>query len=314
MKRFTSIAIILMVAMLAMPVASHAFENLLEIDIAGGSGEMISDFGDADIDMAILGAAYTRYFTALETTEGPYAMREFLQHPSYLNVGLESQTMEVTMEGGLRSMEDTEGTISLGGMYYLPNGTGLGGALISSSSEEERKFLGITMSKDETTDLSLVLSVNHYVADNMSFGVDLTSLASETKTDSGVTTEKSTQQTLDFKGSSLINNMFWISGLVGVGELEVDKGPIFDVSRFELEAGFFPMQKLGVMLSVGTEKIEGDYFESTETFTTIALDYSITESINVRTAIISFKGEEDEGGDVTEIDLTALNLGVGVLF
>ncbi len=313
MKRFTSIAIILMVAMLAMPVASHAFSNLLEIDLVGGSGDVTGGGLEADVDMGVFGATYTRYFTALETTESPYGLREFLQHPSYLSVGLESQTMEITLTGGVMSMEDTQGTFSLSGMYYLPNGTGLGATLISASGEEVSKVGGVQTDKDEIIEASIVLSVNHYVTDNMSFGVDLTSLANETEDNSG-NTEEYTQQTLDFMGSALINNKIWISGLVGFGELEVDGGPTYDVSRLEIEAGFFPMQKLGVFLTVGFDKLEGDNLEITETFTSLAADYSISESISITTAVINHTEEEDDGSDTIEVDMTLLRLSLGILF
>ncbi len=312
MKRITSIAIILMLAMLAMPVSSHAFNNLFEVNLAGGSGDVSGGGFEADIDMGVFGAAYTRYFTALETTEGPYGMREFLQHPSYLIVGLESTAMELTVAGGLMSMEDTEGTFSLGGMFYLPNGTGLGATLISTSGEEVSKVLGVQTDKDEITEASLVLSVNHYVTDNMSFGVDLTSLTNETE-NSGNTVEY-TQSTLDFKGSTLINNKFWLTGLIGFGELEIDGGDSYDISRLEIEAGFFPMNSLGIFLGVGADKIEGDNLEVTETYTTLAVDYSISEAINIRTAVTNHSEEEDDGSDTIEVDMTLLSLGVGILF
>ncbi len=309
MKRSTSIAIILMVSMLAMPASSHAFNNLLEIYMGGGSGDA-TGAGEADVDMGMFGAEYTMYFTALETTEDPYAMREFLQHPSYLNLGLESQTMETTFAGG-GTMEDTSGTISIGGMFYLPNGTGLGGTLSSTGGEE--KSPGGT---DDLTETSVVLSLDHYVSDNTSFSVDLNSISSETKDDSGAIVKDDTydQKTIDIRGSTLINNKIWVTGLVGFGEQEMENGTSLDVSRFELEAGMFPMQKLGVFIGVGTEKIEGDNSESTETYSMLSADYSLSESINIMAAFIKHKMEEDGGGGAMEVDITMLQLAMGILF
>ena len=307
MKRITSIAIILMVAMLAMPASSHAFNNLLEIYMGSGSGDATGAF-EADVDMGMFGAEYTMYLTSLETTEGPYAMREFLQHPSYLNLGLESQTIETTFAGG-GTKEDTSGTISIGGMYYLPNGTGLGGTLSSTGGEVKNPGGGT----DDLTETSVVLSLDHYVSDNTSFSVDLNSIASETKYAAGGTDEY-TQKTIDIRGSTLINNNFWVSGLVGFGEQKVDNGTSQDISRFELEAGMFPMQRLGVFLGVGTEKIEGDNSEETEKYSMLSADYSMSESINIMTAIINFKIEEDGGGGAMEVDITMFQLAMGVLF
>ncbi|HEB01638.1 MAG TPA: hypothetical protein ENI12_00210, partial [Nitrospirae bacterium] len=148
-----------------MPSASYAFNNLIEIEIMGGSGEFDNGSTEADIETGQFGTSYTRYFTALETTDSPYGAREFLQHPSYLAVGLESQAMDITVNGVPMSMELTEATFTIDGMYYFEGGTGIGATLESVSGEEESKIGGVTVDKDEITESALTFSIDHYITD-----------------------------------------------------------------------------------------------------------------------------------------------------
>ena len=315
MKRILGIGIALIAIMViaSMPASSYAFNSLLELDLGGGSGDYTSAGPSGSIDTGSIGMAYTRYLTPLETTDAPYAMREFLQHPTYLNVRLQSQTMDTNLSGGAVTTKDAGGTFSIGGMYYLPNGTGLGATYVSSSHEEERKQAGVINGKDEITEASLVVSINHYPTDTLSYGLDFTSLKGETTNMAGATVDH-TQRTLEFKASSLINRMVWVSGKLGFGEREYDQGASLDLNRVELEAGVAPFQKLGIIVGVARETLEKDIYEDKTTSTMLALDYSVSESLNVKTAVIRHKRVEDDNGSVTETDINAIKFSVGILF
>ena len=314
MKGFLTVLIVALAAMVILPSASYSFNNLIGIEIMGGSGEFDNGSTEADIETGQFGTSYTRYFTALETTGSPYGMREYLQHPSYLAVGLESQAMDITVNGVPMSMELTEATFTIDGMYYFKGGTGIGATLESVSGEEESKIGGVTVDKDEITEAALTLSIDHFITDTTSIGASLTSKASESKDSSSGATIEYDEATLMFGASSLINDFFWIAGSQGGRSRQYDQGPEFDTSEFELVVGAFPMQRLGLFLGVDVETLEGNSYESTGTTTRLTLDYSISEKVNVQGSLYSMKEEVTDAGSDEDMEMTWLQLAVGVLF
>ncbi len=312
MKHFITFLIVALAVMVILPSAPYAFNNRLGISFMGGSGEFKEPSMKADTDMGMFGANYTRYFNSLETTDSPYGMREFLQHPSYLTLGIESMAFEMDVQGSNVSMEMTEGTFSVEGMYYLAGGTGIGASLSSLSGEMELKSpMGVY--KEDTTEATLTLDVEHYVTDTISAGASLSTTAGEVEDNFGGK-EEYDEQTISFGASALINNFFWISGSLGAGTLEVDQGSEFDTSAFELEVGAFPMQKLGIILGVEVEKMEGTDYESTETSTRLSADYSISEKVNIRGSLMKMKEEVTDAGTDEDMELSSLQIAVGVLF
>ena len=317
MKKIINILIVALIIAMAgitiLPSVSYAFNNLIEIALMGGSGEITGDVPDADLDTSGFGFSYTKYFTALRSPDEKYSTRVFLQHPSYLRVALTSQGHEITVTGTPESIEYSGGGFEVDGMYYFEGGTGIGGSLRGGGAEEEAISNSVILNKDEQAISSLTLSVNHYFTDNISARADIISTKSEIEHGSGLK-EEYEEGSINIGASALIKNTFWISGRLGSGSREIDNGPEFDTSKFMLEAGTLPIPKLGVFLGVEVDRMEGRDYDSTRTVTRLTLDYSASQKVNIKGTFIDLKEETTIAGTDENTELSALEISVGILF
>ena len=104
MKRFALIGILMLAACLIVPGSALAYQNQISGRLGAGTGSF--DFsgmgplsGKGDTSIGQFGFNYSRYFTALETNDSPYFMREFLQHPTTLDVEIGSRAMTFEYAG-----------------------------------------------------------------------------------------------------------------------------------------------------------------------------------------------------------------------
>jgi hypothetical protein len=93
-----------------------AYKNQIRISLSGTGGERTEPTEKFDSSYGSFGLSYTRYFRALESGASPHALREFLQHPTRLNVGLTSEGSRIEAQTRAYSFEGGYGSFVLGGM------------------------------------------------------------------------------------------------------------------------------------------------------------------------------------------------------
>jgi hypothetical protein len=305
--RHIRIAILLaLTAALVLPGAAMAYENQFEASLSSGSGDHKEPGVDADLSMSTFTLGYTRFFESIETGDSPYAMREFLQHPSKLFVTLGGMAMEIEATGG--KMEVTQSALELGGVYHLESNTGLGASIASYKQEWEATGWGTA----ETSGTIITLFVDQYINETVLVGADYSSGSFETEYSNA--TEEFDETMFHVRAEALINNFVYLEAAIGSGKEKPDgAGEDTDLGEFSLVAGVFPSQQLGIYLSHDVETAEetGNTDETT-TITMLSAEYFLNEAVGLRASVGSFKSEDKE--DDSERDATMIGLGVSALF
>jgi hypothetical protein len=300
--------------MFAAPIKGHAYQNKLNVDMSFGSGDLKTPSGTSDVKLGMFGFEYTKFFNDLMTIDGtPYVMREFIQRPSIMTFALHSSDMEITKSGSPKYLESTLGGFTISGMYYFPNGTGFGATISGSSGENKEKSAAAVYSSEDTKSSITILSANHYLNDYTSVGIDIINAKYEFEKNSGSLIEYD-EQLIGFHGAILRNNRIWLTGGIKIGNRDIKGGETQDKAGIMLEAGYFPRQKLGVFLTVASDKLEGKNYEETETTSTLALTYNVSDALGLRLGFSRYRIDITSNGTDSMIDVNTLDMGFNMLF
>jgi hypothetical protein len=307
------LAILAVTICLATPEAAVSFNNQFQVHFGGGSGDYKEGTVEGEASAGLFGIGYSRYFTPLENTDSPYALREFLQHPSKFYLDLDATALAIEEDLTTRELAMSEGTFTVGGMLYLPSKTGLGAAIRSKGEEYEETISGALINSSETSTGTFVFSINQYIGDKASIGAELEGTSSETENSDGSKTGEYEQSMLIIRAEGVINNMFHLKIGLGGGEREYEVSKEkYDVGRGELVVGVYPNQKLGITLSSHSEVMDKDGLEERESSSSLALDYYFSDHMHLETSLGHMK-MEDEASDL-EIEASTLDFLFGFLY
>ncbi len=313
MKRITSIAIILMVAMFAacliVPGSALAYQNQISGHLGTGSGSFdFSDMGPmsgkGDTSMGWFGLNYSHFFTALETNDSPYYLREFLQHPTTLDVSIDSMAMTFEYDGG-GEFEMAMASAELGGTYFLGTGTGVSLAIVSDVQE-----MSTSGYSDEDTSTSLRLGVEHYVTDTVAVGASYQTGSGENTETGGPTTDFDTSEASLFVRAFVGDSVFLEAEYLS-GKDEPDGGISTDTTEMSLRAMYFLNQSLGLYAMYSAETEDAGGSEDEITMTSIGANYFFNESTFIDASLMMMKNEMSSGG---EFDATSIFIKAGILF
>ncbi len=312
MKRIALIGILMLAACLIIPGSALAYQNQISGHLGAGSGSF--DFsnmgpfsGEGDTSMGFFGLNYSRYFTALETNDSPYYMREFLQHPTTLDLEIESIAMTFEYDSGVE-LEMKMATTELGGTYFLDPGTGVSLAIVRDA--QEMSYPG---GKDEDSSTSLMLGVEHYVTDTVAVGASYQTGSGENKQSMGnlsATSDFDTSEVSVFVGAFVGDSVFLEAEYLS-GKIDPENGTSEDTTELSLTAMYFLNQSLGIYAVHSTETEDDDEGETKNTMNTIGANYYFSESAYIDGSIMMMKNEMASGG---EFDATSILIKGGMLF
>ncbi len=309
MKRFALIGILMLAACLIIPGSALAYENQISGHLGAGTGSF--DFsgmgpfsGKGDTSMGFFGFNYSRYFTALETSDSPYFLREFLQHPTTLGVNIDSMAMTFEYDSGVE-LEMTMTTTELGGTYFFGSGTGVSLALVSDVDD-----MSVSGFKEEDASTSFMLGAEHYVTDTIAVGASYqTGSGEHTETGSAATDFDTSEVSLTvgaFVGDAVFLEAEYLSG-----SDEPEGGTSTDTTELSLTAMYFLNQSLGIYAMYSTETEDDGGSEDEMTMNIIGANYFFNESAYIDGSLMMMKNEMASGG---EFDATSIIIKAGILF
>lgn len=293
-------------AALALPGTAGAYNNQFSVALGTGAGDNAA--GTLDVKQSQFSIGYTRFFTGIETTETPYAVREFLQHPSTLSVGLDYTRRRLESTTSNQALRLEQGVFYVSGIYYLDSDTGIGGALMSHPGSTNYENIPATVNEVHSGS-TFTLTLHQYLTEAVRVGADLSSGGFRTKDSNEVQVDKYDETRLLAYVDALINEFYYIRAGIGTGEQEYDGGGTTDLSSFSLTAGVFPSQRLGVFLTHEVETEDDPSEETTITNTEVAGEYFFSD----RTSLEGTLGilEVENGLD---IDATILSLSLNFVY
>jgi hypothetical protein len=292
----------------------------LFIDSMAGEWEDDASGDKGDTEAGFFGIAFRHYFTPLETTDAPYAMRGFLQHPSTIEADYVSFSYERDMEGSPIKAEAEGSELSLGGMYFAGK-IGFGAEVTLGKQDLKIDAMGYKRN-DESTGLALKGAI--YANETTRLDLTLENIREETDDpDSTFNREVTVDQMIRFGVGTFINNNMFLSAELGLGRREhkdfdtnvVDK---YDTSTLEVLFGYYLSQNLGLLAGLKSMAYENtDYFvvdEGSESTLTLGVEYYPTETAYVGAALISMTETEKNATTDEETTGLALRLEGGFLF
>ena len=306
MKKLLLAAILIV----SMPITCLAYENSIGVYLASESGTLDYLGGDFDYSGGFFGLAYTRYLKPVETTDSPYGAREFLQHPSNFGIALISMASEIDDNYSSLKIEDSMGGLAIGGEFFTNNedyATGFGITYISMSGEEEWSP-GI-LDVDITTDM-LALEVIQYLNRNVRLTVGYEKSSTEYEYSTGAESECD-EVMLSLYAEALIDNFFLGAGY-GSGEEEWDDGTSEDLTKVELNAGFFLNQSTSLSMEYYTYEEEDSYKRTEISF---AGDHYFSDRMCLGGSLYKGKTEyEDHWLGFEDLSYTGLSIELGFYF
>lgn len=307
----------LVIALLVPASGAYAYTSHFEGGLTAGAGEIKRPGWGAPADVGVftLDAMYTHFFDDLQTGAEPYGMREFLQHPSRLDIALAAEAVAAETADSAFETTTATGTFGVGFMYYTPSddfATGVGAELLSMSGEDEFKVFGVVTSRDEYTSSTVRLRVEQYVGGVVSVGAMVQGTSYETEDMSGAKAE-SDQTDAYIYARAFLGGMVSVAGSIGSGEQEWDGSSVTtDYEYVEAELGIYPTQNLGILLGVSSEGIDDPGTDQEFTTTYLALEYYATESLHLMGGILSMTMEDNINN--LKMDASAVTLRMGAYF
>ena len=296
-------------AALAIPATAGAYDNQFSAELGFGAGDATAGGSDLDASTSHAAIGYTRFFTDVETTGSPYSVREFLQHPSWLSVGLDYRRMKIESKATNQSIRFEQGEVGISGIHYLDSGTGIGGAI--KAYPGSTNYNNVPLAVNEVhSGTELTLTLHQYLTGAVRVGADLSRGAFKTEeSDSSVLIDEYDETMIFAYVDALVNEFFYIRAGIGTGEQEYDGGGTTDLGRFSLTAGVFPNQQMGVFLTHEVESEDDPSEESTTTTTEVLGEYFFNDRMSLEGSLGLFKMENG-----LDVDATILNLSFSILY
>jgi hypothetical protein len=298
---------------IALPGATSALENEFVLGLGVGSGDTKSSGGsDGKIESLTLELGYKRFFPGLESTDTPYGLREYTQHPSRISIDFSGT--DATVDDKASSSEIMTIALSevhIGGMYYTDKedySTGLGVEMTVSETVREETGTGKKYESD-TRAMSMVLQ--QYI-ERIRLEAGFETQRTESKQTPGGSTTKYDQRTFSFGASALIEEFISLSLMFGRGEREFDNGgDTYDVEEVEIEAGVYPAKNIGILVSHSAETTERPGGGEDElTNTSLEAKYFLNEQMRLSATYMKVKREDPS----TEMTIDTILARIGYFF
>jgi predicted porin len=264
------------------------------------------------------GVGYVHFFTPLETDSSPYAMREFLQHPSTIEASLALFSFERTWTGTTAKAEGDGSELEVGGMYFVEN-MGFGAELTMGKMDMEVAAFGM---KEEEETTGITLKGAYYINETTRLDLMLEMEDEETDDLNSTADEEAEATTFILGASTLIDDKIYLEGALGMGTREVTPtggtSQDYDTLALELMFGYYFNQQLGLMVGYETMGYEnsksGVTDEGSEDTWSLGVEYYPNESAYAGVFLVSMKGSEESGGTIEDSDGMGLRLYGGFLF
>lgn len=313
MKQSFSRILSILTILLILPSASHAFNNKAELTNLKGTTDLDYCWGSAENDEKATSIEYTRYLSSLETNDSPYAMREFLQHPSRFFIGYSDYAYTYKTDLFSGTFDVSGNVLRTGGIYYFKSGTGLGVVLFEENSKKTDRTYSPPFELDIDISNQMIL-LNHYISDNIMIGASYAWQSYQEKAYGNAF--KFDSKSYGINAKALIDNAFWVSGTYEKTNHKFDSlGRVTGSSSKEIEVGFFPVKKFGFFLAHSDSNDEYPYYESSMIKSTLTGDFSLSDSIDLSLSIQSIKGEwKNKYGTIRDENGTYYIGRIGLLF
>ncbi len=242
-------AVAIVVVACTLPCATYAFDNKVVLSFESGEGETIA----SNIDKETYTFSYRRYFQSLADGGSPYGAREFLQHPSYLNISFAATKYWHDMSPPANYMKQEYLEYIVSGIYYIGKDrrTGIGAAYLRTDG----KFTGAL--NGDVKETVLALTIQQYLTENLRLTLDY---------DRAIEQEAiaSEWETYAVDVATLVD-MYWLRAWYSYSwyfDLEES------LEATGIEFGLYPTNELGIFASYertdeeGIYKISGEYWLS----------------------------------------------------
>lgn len=310
------ILIILTVLIFILPSSeAMAYMNQIDVSLSGVGGEKTEPAETFDASYGTFGLSYTRYLKALESGASPHALREFLQHPTRLYVGLKSESSTIEAQTRVYSDEMRLGSFVLGGMYYLDkkDSTGFGLELRSTGGERE-EWDGITLVKEEYEGGALELKVFQYIGGSVRLELSLGSESLRTDDMNGALLSEYEQGSLSLGVSAVLDKIFLSGHLAGGTRDWKFSVREQDAGHIDLTFGYYFNRQWGLLVALTGDTLEEAFNEqSTGTFS-ITGDHYFRENMHVSASLQSRSEEVITPGSTVETKESGLGFAFGMFF
>ena len=293
-----------------------AFKRQIDISLSGEGGEKTVPGEILDASHGGFGLSYTRYFSEIENGDYPYALREFLQHPSRLMVGLRSEGLKAEGLTRLYSEEERMGSFIFGGMYYTDQEDATGfGIVFGSRGGEREEWDGTTLlARDDMEGGEIGLQIFHYLGGRTRLELALISGSTREKDMAGFVTDDYDDGAISIGASAVIDNIY-ISGHLEGGNREWNNSlRKQDTGHLDLTFAYYFTRQWGLVVALTGDSVEeGDMKESTGTFS-LGGEYYVRDYLSLNAALTSRTIEDSRPGWREEAKVSGIRLGLGVLF
>jgi len=294
-----------------------AYRNQIDVSLSGVGGERPEPAEKFDASYGTFGLSYTRYSKALESGASPHALREFMQHPTRLHVGLTSESTTLEAQTRAFSNEVGYGSFVLGGMYYLDKADATGFGLVLKSSGGEREVWDgatLTTTTEEYEGGALELKVFQYVGGKVRLELEIASQSFRAEDETGVLIGEYKQGTLSL-GASAVLDKVWLSGHFAGGSRDWKYSlREQDVGHIDLAFGYYFNSQWGLLAGITGDSLEeGVLEESTGTFS-IGGDYYFNDKRHLTVSLLSRTVTETQPGLEIKTEMSGIGLAFGALF
>ncbi len=240
MKFICSVILLTMTMVFMLPCTAHALDNKVEMSYELGTGEYLT----AEVDNEVYSFSYRRYLQRLADNGSPYGAREFLQHPSYLDISLVNTQYRYDYSLPATDIKSDYTEYTASAMYFIGNGrsTGIGARYGFVDGESTGAFVS------DIRESAVAVTVQQYLADAMRLTLDYEIL--DAKEPYG---EEFHAQTVEV---STLQEKYWIN-LRYINNWNRSNDTVSETVG--LEIGFYPLKEFGVFASVDKDDSSSTY-------------------------------------------------------
>jgi hypothetical protein len=240
--------------------------NEVNVGVQGASSVKVTDAGGTDntdkmeIRHSRLSGLYTHFFSPLRDDEKPMELRRFYQHPSSINIGLESNGYSQRDSRVPIAVQETKrgvGLLLLGGELYLSTNTGFFLNVGGGSGKEKITVAGVDLPETDIKVNRTDFGVQQYIGPE--FRMHLRFHGESLKsTPAGQTRDTSERGVVYFGVRGVIRDTLSLAAEIGGGELKEEAGSSIrsDIGAVNLEGAVYVGKALAFRLAIEAETVK----------------------------------------------------------